>query len=141
MTRVDLWRDRPDDLHAIQDLVRRAHRSQHDVDALVGLHTEGAVIVNLAGRRVLGATAFAEAMSAALASPLADVHTTVEIVDVRPCGEDSAIASCIKTVRDERSTGEADEGLPSRAALSYVVVKVEGAWKIALAQSTPMMGV
>jgi hypothetical protein len=41
------------------------------------------VIVNLAGRRVLGRDAFAEAMAGALASPLSGVQTSVEVVDIR----------------------------------------------------------
>jgi ketosteroid isomerase-like protein len=56
-------------LQAIEDVVRRAHEAQEDVQALVALYTDEAVIVNLAGRRVFGAAALTEAMTAALASP------------------------------------------------------------------------
>lgn len=128
-----------DDLRAIQQLVQRAHDAQGDAEALVALHTDGAVIVNLAGRRVLGAAAFAEAMRAALDSPLREVRTTVQITDVRPLGADSVLVSCVKSVHDERADTGRGEQLPARGALSYVLVKVDDAWRIAFAQTTPMI--
>ena len=103
----------------------------------MALHTDGAVIVDLAGRRVLGAAAFAEAMRAARDSPLREVSTTVQITEVRPLGADSALVSCVKSVHDGCAGTGGGEQLPARGALSYVLVKVDDAWRIAFAQTTP----
>lgn len=119
--------------------MRSAHEAQEDVAALVALHTDEAVIVNLAGRRVFGSAALAEAMTAALASPLRDVRTSVEIVDVRLTGQDSAVVSCVKTVHDRRDDAAGGESLPARGALTYLLVRLGAAWRIALAQTTPIM--
>ncbi len=91
------------DENAIRDLVALAQESQNDPEGLIALHTAETAIVNLAGRRVLGRDAYAKAMAAALASPLSDVLTTVEIVDIRLATTDVAIVSCTKTVHDGRS--------------------------------------
>lgn len=128
----------PSDLHAIREVVQQAHQAQGDVEDLVALHVEGAVIVNIAGRRVIGAAAFAEAMRAALHSSLRDVRTTVEIIDVRPLSADAAVVSCTKTVHDERADAAVDQQEPTRGALSYVVVKTDSGWRIGLAQTTPL---
>ncbi len=71
------------DENAIRDLVAQAQESQSDPEALMALHTAETVIVNLAGRRVLGRETYSKAMADALASPLSDVLTTGEIVDIR----------------------------------------------------------
>jgi uncharacterized protein (TIGR02246 family) len=127
------------DEREIRDVVARAHTAQGDAGALPALHTAGAVVVNLAGRRVLGRDAFAAAMAAALASPLAEVRTSVEIVDVRRVAPDAALVSCVKTVHDERSTGDRS-ALPAAGALSYLLARVDDRWLIALAQTTPILG-
>jgi len=125
------------DEQEIRDLVAQADQAQSDADALPALHTDEMVIVNLAGRRVFGRTAFAEAMSAALASALKDVRTSVEVVDVRALTPDTALVSCVKTVHDERPDAEPG-ALPSAGALTYVVVRGPSGWQIALAQTTPI---
>ena len=60
-----------------------AQKSQSDPETLLALHTADTVIVNLAGRRVLGRETNAKAMADALASPFRDVLTTAQIVDIR----------------------------------------------------------
>ena len=126
-----------DDERAIRAVVAEAQARQNDVDGLMQLHTPDAVIVNLAGRRVLGRAAFAEAMAGALASPLADVRTTVEVVDVRGAAPDVAVVSCVKTVHDERR--DAAAALPAVGAMTYVMSKAGDGWRIALAQTTPVL--
>ncbi|WP_156253453.1 SgcJ/EcaC family oxidoreductase [Pseudactinotalea terrae] len=116
-------------------LVETAQLAQSDVETLLALHTPGAVIVNIAGRRLLGADDFRSAMEAALASPLADVTTTTEVHDIRYVRPDVAIISCTKHVTDARPGGG---DLPDRGALTYVAVREGGTWRIALAQTTPM---
>ncbi len=125
------------DERAIREVVARAHGHQSDPGGLPALHTPGTVIVNIAGRRVLGRAAFEAAMTTALASPLRDVRTTVEVVDVRRVAADVALASCVKTVHDERAGADAT-ALPATGALTYVLVRADGDWLIALAQTTPI---
>ncbi len=76
-------------------------------------------------------------MTAALESPLADVRTRHEVEDVTFLRPDVALISCIKHVSDER--GGALDGLPARARLTFVAVHESGAWRIALAQTTPIV--
>ena len=87
------------DANAIRDLVAQAQESQSDPEALMALHTSDTAIVNLAGRRVLGRETYAKAMADALASPLSDVLTTGEIVDIRLATPDVAIR-CRRLDRD-----------------------------------------
>lgn len=124
-----------DAIAAIRQLVADAQRYQSDL-ALIDLHTPDTAIVNIAGRRVLGRDTLKQAMEGALASPLAKVLTRLEIVDIRFTRPDVAIVSCIKHVSDERDLGSAP--LPSTGSLTYVLVRDDGAWRIALAQTTPI---
>ncbi len=127
------------DRNAIRDLVAQAQASQSDPDALMALHTAETAIVNLAGRRVLGREPYAKAMADALASPLSDVLTTAEIVDIRLATPDVAIVSATKTVQDGRSAVDGSTSLPSTGALTYVTVRSPDGWRIALAQTTPIL--
>lgn len=131
-----------EDEHAIRNLVRRAHDAQSDLDTLLAMHAPDVVIVivNVAGRRVLGRGAFADAMAGALASPLAEVRTSVAIVDVRLATADVAIVSCIKTIHDGRVAAATSTTLPSAGALTYVMTRGAGQWRIAVAQTTPLLG-
>jgi hypothetical protein len=54
----------------IGDLVAAAVRHQSDPDPFLVLHTDDVVLVNIAGRRVLGRDDLEAAMRGALASPL-----------------------------------------------------------------------
>ncbi len=125
------------DEQAIRTLIQLASDAQNDPDVLIPLHTPGAAIVNFFGRRILGRDAFAQAMQVALSSPLRDVTTTVEIVDLRPITDSVVLVSCVKTVHDGRA--DVDDDLPASAgALTYVVTGADGSWQIALAQTTPI---
>lgn len=129
------------DLEAIRRTVADAQRYQSDLEPMLGLHTEDTIIVNIAGRRVIDRDAFRHAMQQALASPLADVTTTVDIDDIRFVAAKVAIVSCTKHVHHSRDTADGGiEALPSVGALTYVVVKGQDGWKIALAQTTPTRG-
>lgn len=128
-----------DDERRIRDVVAEASRAQSDVNAVLALHTPDAVVVNFPGRRVLGRAALAEAMAGALNSPLSEVVTTVEVVDVRFPDVDVALVSCIKAVHDRRS--DSADSLPaSSGALTYLMVKRGDEWRIAFAQTTPVLG-
>jgi len=98
------------DENAIRDLVALAQESQSDPEALMALHTAETVIVNLAGRRVLGRETYSKALADALASPLSDVLTTAEIVDLRLATPGVAIVSATKAVHDRRSGVDASTG-------------------------------
>jgi uncharacterized protein (TIGR02246 family) len=120
----------------ISDLVTAAVRHQSDPEPFLELHTDDAIIVNIAGRRVLGRADLAAAMRSAMASPLADVTTTVDIDDIRFLRPDVALVSCTKHVNDARS--EPGDELPPAGAMSYIVINSGDGWRIALAQTTPM---
>ncbi|QBI56265.1 SgcJ/EcaC family oxidoreductase [Streptomonospora litoralis] len=127
-----------EDERSIRDLVAQSERLQNDAAALPRLHTDEAVIVNIAGRRLFGRRAFAEAMGAAVASPLGDVRTRLEVVDIRFAADDVALVSCVKRVHDGRSGAEEVDALPSSGALTYVLTRDDDSWRIALAQTTPV---
>ena len=124
-----------DDQKALRDLVSAADRHQSDVDEFVALHHRDVVIVNIAGRRVLGRDALRDAMTAALRSPLAKVLTRLDVEDIRLVGPDVALVSCVKHVSDERDGGPA---LPATGSLTFTAVREPDGWKIALAQTTPV---
>jgi uncharacterized protein (TIGR02246 family) len=130
--------DVPDE-EAIRDLVSRAQDAQGDPETLLAMRAPDVVIVNLAGRRVLGRESFAAAMDAALASPLSKVRSTTAIVDLRIVMPDVAIVSCLKTVHDQRNPVDVSRALPSTGALTYVVTRKAGEWQISLAQTTPIL--
>jgi uncharacterized protein (TIGR02246 family) len=122
------------EIEAIENVVAEYQRHQNHPDSFLALHSADTVVVNIAGRRVLGKEALTEAMQAALASPLAQVRTTLDIEDVRFPRPDVALVSAVKNVYDER---EESGGLPSSGSYSMLLVKDDGAWQVALAQTTP----
>jgi uncharacterized protein (TIGR02246 family) len=120
---------------AIRALVAAVDRHQSDVEEFVALHHPDLVLVNIAGRRVLGREALRKAMTAGLNSPMAKVFTRLEVEDIRFVRPDVALVSCAKHVSDERGEGPA---VPTRASLTYTVVREPDGWKIAVAQTTPI---
>ncbi|MCC3763802.1 SgcJ/EcaC family oxidoreductase [Glycomyces sp. TRM65418] len=119
---------------AVEHLVAEYQRHQSDPERFLALHAETTVVVNIAGRRVLGRAQLAEAMAAALASPLAKVRTALEIEDVRYPRPDIALVSAVKRVYDER---DEQGGLPTTGAYTMLLVKEDGEWRVTLAQTTP----
>jgi uncharacterized protein (TIGR02246 family) len=128
------------DRDAVAQLIAAAEENQSDVDGFLALHHPDVVIVNLAGRRVLGRDELRRAMTAALDSPLAKVLTRIEVADVRFPAPDVALVSARKHVSDQRDTDtdtDAD-ALPSTAEMTYTAVRTDIGWRIALAQTTPI---
>lgn len=121
---------------ALHALVAEVQGAQSDPDPFLALHTEDAIVVNIAGRQVRGRAALGDAMRAALAGSLAQVTTTAEVDDVRFVRPDVAIVSAVKRVHDGRDDGGA---LPTEARLTYVAVEEADGWRIALAQTTPVL--
>jgi uncharacterized protein (TIGR02246 family) len=131
--------DRTEDdveIAAITDLVEAAGRHQSNPEPFLALHSDDVVIVNIAGRRVLGRRDLEAAMRSALATPLAAVTTTVDIDDIRFLRPDVALVSCTKHVHDARA--EPDDALPPAGAMSYIVTNDGDGWRISLAQTTPV---
>ncbi|MEU1201622.1 SgcJ/EcaC family oxidoreductase [Streptomyces sp. NPDC005813] len=122
----------------IRDLVARTQEAQIDPDVLPALHTSDLVLINFAGRRLFGRETFASAMTEALSSPLKDVRTELEVNDIRFATPDVAIVSLTKTIHDERSEAEGSSELPLAGAMTYVMTRQGGDWRIALAQTTPI---
>ena len=131
--------DRELDEERIRDLVTRSQRAQNDPEELPSLHTSDLVLVNFAGRRLFGRETFASAMAEALASPLQDVRTELEVLDIRFPTRDVAVVSLVKTIHDERDRTEAASELPVSGAMTYVVTRDGDDWLIALAQTTPVL--
>lgn len=128
-----------DQTSSIRELVHLAHLHQSDTEGLMNLHTRDTLIVNIAGRRILGRDAFKHAMDQALRGQLSKVTTTTQVDDIRFVTPDVAIVSCTKYVVDERETSLKGT-LPDRGCLTYVVVSDAREWKIASAQTTPVKG-
>jgi len=122
----------------IRALVVQANTYQNDPERFLALHTEQTVIVNLAGRRVLGRAALATAMAEALGSHLRQVITHSEVTDIQFLTADTALVSCVKHV-DDRNEEASSSSLPTAASLTYVVIRQDDAWRIALAQTTPRL--
>ena len=72
-------------------------------------------------------------MTEALRTPLANVLTRNEMVDIRFIRPDVAVVSGIKHISGEGG-GPAAPG--SRAAFSFVLAREDGAWRIAVAHNT-----
>jgi uncharacterized protein (TIGR02246 family) len=124
---------------AIHRVVAESERLQSDVDGFTDLLTDDVVIVNFGGRRVRGRTAVRTAMQQALASPLADVTTTQEIEAVQFLRPDVALVSCVKHVHDGRGAAGSGSPLRERGMLTLVLVDRDGRWRIASAQTTPVV--
>lgn len=122
---------------AIRRLVETLQATQSQVEPFLALHTADTVVVNFRGRRVLGRDDLRQAMESALASPLAEVTTTAEIHDIRFVRPDVAIISCTKHVSDQRDT---TDKFATTGSLTYVAVEDRGAWRVSLAQTTPVAG-
>jgi uncharacterized protein (TIGR02246 family) len=116
------------DIEAIERVVQDAQDLQSDVAGFTGLLTPEVSLVNFAGIRLRGRDRVEQAMATALRTPLKDVLTTNELLDVTFLRPDVAIADVIKHVNDGRT-----------GALTFVLVKEDGTWRIALAQTTPMV--
>ena len=117
----------------IRQLIADAQRHQFDVAELMKLHDDDVVVINMAGRRLFGRTAFEEAMQQALSSALQHVPTVTEIDRVHFVTPACAVVSCTKTVHDHRSALPGSVGL-----MTYVLVRKLDRWLIASAQTTPL---
>ncbi|TYB62330.1 SgcJ/EcaC family oxidoreductase [Nonomuraea sp. PA05] len=116
------------DIEAIEQVVRDAEELQSDVAGFTGLLTEQVALVNFTGIRLRGREQVEKVMAQALRTPLKDVLTRNELLGVTFLRPDVALAHLIKHVSDGRT-----------GALTFVLVKDEGAWRIALAQTTPVV--
>jgi len=124
------------DIAAIRQRVAEAETFQSDTERFTRLLTPDFVIVNIAGIRLLGREAVRQAMARALETPLANVLTKNEIVDITFIRPDVAIVSCIKHITDGNE--DAAHGTPARGSLTFVMTKEADGWRIALAQTTAM---
>ncbi len=129
------------EITAIKQLVENAAKYQNDPDLFLPLHANEVVIVNFAGRRVLGRDELEHAMRKALSGQLAKVVTTNVVENIIFLRSDVALVNCIKHVSDNRDAIDGKGGaLPSeKGALTYILIKDQEGWKISLAQTTPMI--
>jgi uncharacterized protein (TIGR02246 family) len=124
------------EIAALEQLVADAERFQNDTEQFVELLTDDYTVVNIAGRRVKGRAEARGAMETALAGDLSRVITRHELTDITFLRPDVALVGCVKHVSDER--GDSGDDLASTARLTFVTVKQGDAWRIALAQTTPI---
>lgn len=122
----------------IRRLVAAAQQHQFNVDELMQLHDDDAVVINMAGRRLFGRQAFREAMEQALSSSLQHVPTVTEVDRVHFVAPGCAVVSCTKTVHDQRPAAEKTTLPGSVGLMTYVLVQKQGRWVIASAQTTPV---
>lgn len=122
----------------IRRLVAAAQQHQFNVDELMQLHDDDAVVINMAGRRLFGRQAFREAMEQALSSSLQHVPTVTEVDRVHFVAPGCAVVSCTKTVHDQRPAAEKTALPGSVGLMTYVLVQKQGRWVIASAQTTPV---
>ena len=121
---------------AIRQVIAASVAAQSDVESFIPLHTEAVAVVNFGGRRVLGRDALRQAMEQALATPFAQVFTTVDIEDIRYLRPDVALASGTKHIADERE--DPDPSLAATGSVTFTLLEDEGRWRIAAAQTTPV---
>jgi uncharacterized protein (TIGR02246 family) len=124
----------------IRQLIADAQKHQFDVTQLMKLHDDDVVVINMAGRRLFGRAAFEEAMKQALSSALRHVPTATHIDRVHFVAPGCAVVSCTKTVHDGRAASDATALPGSVGMMTYVVVRKDGGWVIASAQTTPVAG-
>lgn len=74
------------------------------------------------------------------AEALPALHTAdTAIDDIRLATPDVAIVSCTKTVHDGRAAVDDPDRFDMVGALTYVTVRGDDGWRIALAQTTPII--
>ena len=122
------------DRHAIEEVVAGSERFQSDPEAFSQLLTEEVTLINVVGVRLSGRDTVRRAMEEAMKTSLANVHTTNEIERVTFLRPDVAVMTGTKHVSVERNGKEEPE---TRTRLTFVLVKEEEAWLIALVQNTP----
>ena len=121
----------------VRQLVARADAFQADVERFTSLLTEDVVIVNIAGIRVVGRDTFKNMMTAAMKTRLSNVRTRTEVEEITFLRPDVALVACTKDVFDENA--DAPDIPSSRGTLTFVAVRGDNGWRIALAQTTPAM--
>jgi uncharacterized protein (TIGR02246 family) len=126
---------------AIRRLIAAAEEHQSDTAKFIDLHRSDAVIVNLAGRRVIGRETLRPIMSAALDGPFAKVFTRIDVQDIQFLRPDVALVLCLKRISDQREVTSTEPGqeLASSASLTFVVTREHDEWLIASAQTTPVL--
>jgi uncharacterized protein (TIGR02246 family) len=125
------------DVTLIERVVADADRFQNDVEAFCRLLALDVVLVNVAGTRLVGRETVRTAMEAALRTPLADVVTRSEVAQVTFLRPDVAVMSGTKIVLVREGDSLAES---FRARLTFVLVKGNERWQIAVVQSTPIRG-
>jgi uncharacterized protein (TIGR02246 family) len=124
---------RQQDLRAIQQVVADAERYQSDPEAFCRLLTQDATLINVVGVRLEGRDSVQRAMEEAMRTPLADVHTSNEVEHIAFLRPDVAVMTGTKRVSIERDGSLEPQ---TQARLTFVLVKEDGSWLVALIQNT-----
>lgn len=121
------------DRHAIEEVVADAERFQSDPEAFTQLLTHEVTLINVVGVRLNGRDTVRRAMEEAMKTSLANVHTRNEIERVTFLRPDIALMTGNKHVGRTEASLESE----TQTRLTFVLVKEEGTWLIALIQNTP----
>lgn len=129
------WKRKADKVHEKEIIalvaLREAAWNAGDLAAYGNLLTEDADIVSATGRAARGREAFLALYSKQRAGALAGARTKTKVRKVRVLGEGVALAD----VDYEMTGGEVDAIRSGTAA--FIVVRVEGRWRIAAIRSIP----
>lgn len=125
-------KEQEQDIFFIQQVVADAEQFQNDPEKFCQLLTNNVAIVNIAGLRIIGRDKFYKTMKKAVNTPLVNIITKNEVVNIIFVRSDVAVVSCIKSIVKKGSL-QLDA---SKASLTFTMVKEQGKWLIATAQST-----
>jgi uncharacterized protein (TIGR02246 family) len=107
-------------------------QNQQDYEGFSRLFTRDSVIVNIKGVRIFGRNEFYKFMKAAMKSFLADITVANEVVDITFLRSDVAVISAVQHI--VKKVNHEEENLKGSA--TFVMVKEQGKWSIALGQNT-----
>ncbi|ONI89865.1 hypothetical protein ALI144C_04020 [Actinosynnema sp. ALI-1.44] len=120
----------------VKQVVRDSDRHQDNPDGFADLLADDANLVNIAGRRLRGREVIRATYRKAMATPLGQVRTRIEIHDAWLVLPDTAVVVATKHVSDERDGTNVP--LPEQGAVTFVLTKQNGTWLIASIQTTPI---
>jgi len=122
------------EIRLIEQVLTDAARFQNrkDYEGFTQLFTQDAVIVNIKGMRIFGKDELYQFMKSAMKSFLADITVKNEVVNTTFLRSDVAVVSVVQHI--VKKVNQVEENLKGSA--TFVMVKEQGNWLIALGQNT-----
>jgi uncharacterized protein (TIGR02246 family) len=114
--------------------------NRHDMDAFANLFTEDADFVNVRGVRWIGRRAIKDAHATTHATIFKNSRLSLQESSVRFLHPDVAVARSVTEVTGQLNAD--GDALPPRSAmLTLIMMKLENAWMIVVAQNTDIVQV